>query len=77
MSTEIGIAVLFVMQSDGTVTHDVFREDDPGAIDDPYHRALTLWFVVENDMPDALHSIAQNDRARELKTQARMKAMGL
>lgn len=78
VSTEIGQAVLFIMQENGQVSADVFREDDDTTSEyDPYHRAAGLWDSVKDDFPGAVHAIHENQRAKELKSNTRMEAMGL
>lgn len=73
----IAEAILFIMQENGQVSADVFREDDEtSSAYDPYHRAEMLWESVKDDFPGARHAIYENERAKELKSNTRMEAMG-
>lgn len=70
-----GVAFLHCNQPDGTQSTDIFREsDDPDR--DPIHRAESLRRAVEDDFPGAVFSIGYNDRASNLATVTRMRAMG-
>lgn len=78
------VAILTVATPDGQVFTDIFTESDgvevrdalTNEVVDPYRRAIALRDSVLPDFPGALASIALTERARNMATAARMRAMG-
>jgi hypothetical protein len=71
--TEAAQAVLFMRQTNGRTSTDLFTEDDGKS---PYHAAESLREACRDDFPGAIWAIGQNEASKKLMGRENMRRMG-